>query len=819
MRFWCTHVLVYAKDHDMLGRFYFAAAAVLGAISAGAAEFRVTALTPEYMLVQGDCSEDENAAFFADSRYKASKNPDWKIAQARLALHEDVRRRVREPLVAKMKAINGVVAYWPEANGMKHYAAPDGDHFSIKDGEVIHNVFVKVPPMKKGDKVDLGVAGAFVYDPEVPSPVFKVNQVGYAPGTRKYAYVGGWLGPAGPLPLAAFDGKPFSVVDAKSGKAVLSGSLALRMADPVSKEGVPFTGEETLEADLTQLDAEGRYYVAVEGIGRSMEFAVSRDALVEAWGHHMQGLFNKRCGIEKKLPYTQWPCPACHLDVIRGVQPPDQSHYDKDVVPADGKTVLSKDGKPFKFNHFNVITCSREMCATNEHLRIPGGYHDAADYDRRPMHLQIPRSLALDYLLKPGNFTDGQLCIPESGNGVPDILDEAMWGIKHLLAAQQPDGGVGTWIETTRHPGGEHAAPQHEGLQYYLSISTHNSCYDFAGTVALVARAFKAAGQTETAQSLLGQAIKAWNWAETHPPVVQAMRGCAHGKWETGPWIDLVYREPEGWSPRFMLTAALNLSALTGDMGYFDSMTNRIDDLRKEINKSSWGWSAYTFLEFALGDQCIPESLEGLKKEWIRRRVTTADTYLDELANAYPYRTPWYSAKHGYVSTMSWGNSHPLRRAESFVAAHAFTGDAKYLEGVHLANDFHNGCNPRGESLTSGMGVVYPARFLDLQSMDDGVAEYVGGITPYRWTYGVAADAKRFVYGERELARWPIWRRFANVESYSVAASEYTVWETILPPAAVLGYMLDGPRKVPQSVYSRKPAARLADLPGYWVKP
>ena len=297
------------------------------------------------------------------------------------------------------------------------------------------------------------------------------------------------------------------------------------------------------------------------------------------------------------------------------------------------------------------------------------------------------------------------------------------------------------------------------------------------------------------------------------------MKGCTTTKWKTGPWVDLVYREPENWSPRYMLTAALNLSALTGDMHYFNSVAKRKDDLQKEINKSSWGWSAYTFLEFALKDQRIPDELEQIKKDWIRRRVNTAKEYLDELENAYPYRTPWFSATHGFVHTMSWGNSHPLRRAESFVAAHALTGDPTYLAGVYLANDFHNGCNPRGESLTSGMGVVYPARFLDLQSMDDEIAEYVGGITPYRWTYGVAPDAKKYVYGNDAVKHWPIWRRFANIESYSVAASEYTVWETILPPAAVLGYMLDGPRKVPESVYSRKPAEKISDLPGYWVKP
>ena len=795
--------------------------AVFAACRCGAAEFRITALTPEYILVQGDCSSDENDAFFADPRFEESKKagPDWKVVRKRLELHEDIVKKVRGPFAESMKAIPGVVAYWPEANGMKHYSAPDGDHFNMKAGEVIHNVFVKVAPMKKGTAVRLGVAGTFTYDPSAPSPVFKVNQVGYAPGARKFAYLGAWLGTAGALPLSQYAGKPFRVADAKTGAKALEGTLAARMEDPVNKDGTHFTGEETLEADLTPLSREGRYRIEVDGIGRSMDFAVSGDAVVEAWGHHMLGLFNKRCGIEKKPPYTQWTCPACHLDIIRGVQPPDEWQYDRYVQPADGKPVLDKNGKPVKFKHFNVIASSAAMCATNEHLRLPGGYHDAADYDRRPMHLQITRSLALDYLLKPGNFTDGQLCIPESGNGIPDILDEAMWGSRHLLAAQQADGGIGTWIETKGHPGGEHAGPQHENAQYYLAIPTHNSCYDYAGTVALVARAFKAAGQAKTADRLLESAKRAWNWAETHGPVVQAMKGCATGKWSEGPWVDLVYREPEDWSPRLMFTAALNLSALTGDMKYFESTAKRAKELQAEINKSSWGWSAYTFLELALKDQRVPAELEQIRKDWIRRRVNTADGCLDELENGYPYRTPWFKPSHGFVHTMSWGNSHPLRRAESFVAAHAFTGDAKYLAGVYLANDFHNGCNPRGECLTSGMGAVYPARFLDLQSMDDGIAEYVGGITPYRWTYGVAQDAKNFVYGSEPAKQWPIWRRFANIESYSVAASEYTVWETILPPAAVLGYMLDSPRSVPERVYSRKPAGRLADIPGYWVKP
>ena len=296
------------------------------------------------------------------------------------------------------------------------------------------------------------------------------------------------------------------------------------------------------------------------------------------------------------------------------------------------------------------------------------------------------------------------------------------------------------------------------------------------------------------------------------------MKG-ATGDWKKGPFVDLVYREPENWSVRNMLTAALNLSAMTGDLSFFDPVIAREEDLMKEIRKESWGWSGFTFLEFALEGQPLPPALEKFRDEWKRRRVNEANGLLSWQEDNYPYRTLWYPSDHGFVHTMSWGNSHPFRRAEILLAAHVLTGDAKYLEGILLANDFHNGCNPRGESLTSGMGTYYPARFLELQSMDDGVAEYVGGITPYRWTYGVAQDAKTMVYGADNVKYWPIWRRFANIESYTVAASEYTVWETISPPASVLAFMLDGPRKAPASVYTRKPYEKLQDVPGYWVKP
>ena len=97
--------------------------------------------------------------------------------------------------------------------------------------------------------------------------------------------------------------------------------------------------------------------------------------------------------------------------------------------------------------------------------------------------------------------------------------------------------------------------------------------------------------------------------------------------------------------------------------------------------------------------------------------------------------------------------------------------------------------------------------------------EYVPGITPYRWTYTIPQRAIDKVWGgdRKKAAAWPIWRRFLNLESQTVGASEYTVWETITPAASVTGYMLEPSMSAPERPQHH--VDDLSELPGYWVLP
>ena len=68
----------------------------------------------------------------------------------------------------------------------------------------------------------------------------------------------------------------------------------------------------------------------------------------------------------------------------------------------------------------------------------------------------------------------------------------------------------------------------------------------------------------------------------------------------------------------------------------------------------------------------------------------------------------------------------------------------------------------------------------------------------------------------KELGKiFPIWHRWCNVESRTVAASEFTVWETIAPAAAVTGYLLNGAKMPEREWLERRPVDDIRKRPGY----
>lgn len=673
----------------------------------------------------------------------------------------------------------------------------------------------------------------FVYDAKTVSPLFKVNQVGYAASAaEKYVYLGGWMGTAGTFPLD--DSYSFEVVNASSGATALTGSFTKRMNDPTSG-GVAMTGEKTLEADISALTTAGTYYVRVAGLGRSMDFRVSDDAAADQFAVHMLGLYQQRCGCAKEEPYTHWTDTCCHQKVYRGVHPSNDDEYTK----CFGGTAQSA---------FAIIKANADDC--KEELTLPGGWHDAADYDRRPYHLQVVVDLANAYLMKPANFTDGQLAVPEKNNGIPDILDEADWGLKFYLAAQQQDdGGVGGWAETVTHPDyGNKKMPSGDTdiFHYYLGRATHRSTLKYCGAAANLARALYAVGTSQAtarADTYKASAVKAWNYVMNSPRQQNIEM--------KGPNSSTVkYTEPEWYDPYEYAKAAINLGVITDDATYFNHLSDYItyrgggrDDYNYGDNTfpcsgffsvtwacvsrdESYGRTGFILSELGLpcaaddSNEDYHAAYQTIKTGWINRVKANADEIISLMTSAMAYRT---AAPYG-VSKMAWGACVPLKNAEWLCAAHFFTGDEKYLKAAQLASDYHSGCNPCGATWTSGLGKIYPVAFLSLHSFADSIAEYVPGITPYHNTgadFGYLFNnvtKNRYTTYQSETGAKPWWRRFEVGENMSIGISEYTVTETIGPCAAASGYLINAGHTT-ANLNWHQPAAKLSDLPGYWALP
>ena len=678
---------------------------------------------------------------------------------------------------------------WKSPQGQARFPSAESRLVPTLGAEVLYHIFLELEtPLREGERIGivtpLGRTLAFTREERVPTPLIKVNQVGYLPrATQRRAYLGGWLGSLGAW-LPPREASTFEVMEDGTDRVVASGRCMLRGTEDQTAEGVRWTGEATYELDLSGLTS-GRYYLRVPGVGRSYPFRVSEEGARQALVTHLHGLFVQRCGCsDKREPATAWGDAPCHRRVWRGTFPPGEADY-----AGNGKSrgcFSDASGRRVKISHFDVI--ARNTDWSRPPAFFPGGWHDAADYDRRPQHLEVVTDLSAIALLKNGH-------VPRR------ILDEADWGLRHLLAAQTGEGAVGGWIETVRHPREGEGMPSEDPLRYVLSRPTRASTLAFAAAAAELARC------APDLQSRLAEpAQHAWRWAHLTAPVTNLPFTVKDG----ASVRKVFWHEDPTLSARDELKAAIHFAAL-GRRHFLDELlaTDVLPRFEDELRREGWTWSPLSILDIALTDDPRLVSVRTRVRRWL---LAQADKRLAAQAQQ-PYCLPRWNGRD-----LGWGRSHPLVNARWLVAAHALTGEAKYWDAISLAQDYHCGCNPDGMTLTSGLGIVYPVRFLSLQSTADDVDEYVAGITPFRWCHGVGGNDYRYVHTPDEVDAWPIWRRRVNLEALSVGASEYTVFETIGPAVAVTAYLLDEAEGVNWPAPPR-PRGRIEDLPGYWALP
>ena len=730
---------------------------------------------------------------------------------------------------------------WINALGLYHLKTDSGRTVETLGSDLAHFAYLRFDrPLENGEKIDIvtenGEQVSFVWsDEKSVSRAIKINQVGYLPDAGlKYAYLGMWLGTLGELPVADRVGGPFVLREAKTGNVVFTGALALRSPEQyIERYGIKakLMGETVLELDFSEFNTPGSYYIQVPGVGRSWDFEISPEVVARSFYVHMRGLFQQRSGIAKPKKYTAWNFDTPdHVGSWRGGFAPDDRQYS-----VKSGAIVGADGQPAKVKHFEMVKAT----ATEEFLpEVYGGWWDAGDFDRRIYHFQVVDRLLSVYLLFPQNFSDSQLDIPESGNRIPDLIDEAAWGVEVWRRAQLPSGGVGCWLEATSHP--RDSNPETDVQRYYTALPTRASTLEYAAYAAKLARAYKACGAFDKSELFKESALRAWNYAmDSQNRIIQEFEIENKGKF--------VYTEPEKLPDDILYKAAINLFMLTEDSDFSSYLTAK----RFEYTLSQAKLAMNPWLLCELQESDVPSELP--VGAWRKFLLSQADTLLasqSELA----YRNINWPLKSGYFTYLAWGAGLPLRRGAFLILAWQLTGRMEYRDAALLLIDWMQGANPMGRSMTTGLGVVSPVRLHCQYGSVRGYDDPVPGITPYTFTGEVHIASVWRIFAIREAARKdhefagvnvmllphvisdgaelsdrelrlkllaeiPLWRRFASLEGLAVDQNEYTVWETIAPAAAACAALLPPGWKPPEDWHEKQPEPDIEKLPGYLFLP
>ena len=152
-----------------------------------------------------------------------------------------------------------------------------------------------------------------------------------------------------------------------------------------------------------------------------------------------------------------------------------------------------------------------------------GGWHDAGDYGRYMVNSGVTTATLLwAWELYGAKLKSIDLGIPESGNGTPDILNEARWNLEWMLKMQDQDGGA--WHKQTSSQFSGFVAPEDDtlpsevigtGIRPYKSTC---ATADLAAVAAIAAQGVQAI-RPQVRALTLDAARRAWAWTEKYPNV------------------------------------------------------------------------------------------------------------------------------------------------------------------------------------------------------------------------------------------------------------------------------------------------------------
>ncbi len=446
----------------------------------------------------------------------------------------------------------------------------------------------------------------------------KVNQQGYLPDGGKTFVVS-------EIPGGVKKGDSFKVED-EAGHTAFSGKI---QSEPI--DDLKSTGEKVFQVDFSGLTLPGRYTVVIDGV-KSQPFSIGDGVYLPLFKDALRCFYLIRCGTAIDDTVTGIKHEACHI---------------KDAPAKDG----TKTGD------------------------LTGGWHNAGDYGKWTLEESISCAYMMwVYELKTPLLKDLNNHIPESGNGVSDLLNEAKWGLTWLLKMQRSDGSVWHKVDSEDHFCFG-TVPEKDPTQRYAQFAGTIDAADFVGAMCQASRVF-AHADPAFSQKCAKAAKQTWAWLEKNPNLLQ----------NDPDYVDTDPSQERLW-------ALGEFARLTEDPSLQERFSKEATP--DKLKPTSWQEPQL----FGYMAQAFDPKNSSDGKDTIQKALVNICDPLVQASQINGYGVVQASNEYWWET-----NENLLGKTAALLFAHALTGDSHYRATALRQMDWILGENSLGFSFVTGHG-------------------------------------------------------------------------------------------------------------------
>jgi endoglucanase len=458
----------------------------------------------------------------------------------------------------------------------------------------------------------------------IDSEAIRINQIGYYSASVKQFVVADYIASS------------FDVIDTTN-KVIFSGELKDNGTWETS-------GEKVLMGDFSELKTAGIYRILLNDGTASYKFEIKPDVYKDALNASIKSFYLQRSTMLIEEKYA-------------GIYQRAAGHPDNKCPyhPSSGKS--------------------------NGTLNSPGGWYDAGDYGKYIVNASISVGQMLLFVEQfPNAIEDGELNIPESGNGISDLWDELKYELDWMLTMQDVDGGVYHKLTTKAFCG--FVMPEKDTLDRYVIGKGTAATADFAAVMAQASRLYKNIDPGWSATTLEA-AKKAWAWAVVNNNIPYSNPTDV----STGAYDDKELNDELYW-------AAAELFISTKDEVYMKYLNENPQAYQLQLTNS---WKFFirnnAFHSLLQNKSMLNETFAG---SLLKGHIDLANDLLKKIEEN-PYRIA--------LELYEWGsNSDVLNQAMILCMAHKLSGEEKYLKGAEQLTDYIFGKNATAYSFLTGFG-------------------------------------------------------------------------------------------------------------------